>query len=251
VLEKFWHFRLQVRLGSRLAGEAMTHFSKEKLVEFVRDALTSTQREEIQQHLHSCRKCTGLVDLYRRVVRVGSDEGSYAPPDGVVRAVKAYFGTHKVATGRPRSVFEVVFDSFAQPATAGVRASSATSRQLLCRVGSVYVDMEVDARGTGRRASITGQVLDKSKASRTLGGIPVLLLSRGRTIATTASDDNGEFQLEFSSKKGLELCVKLDALNPLYLPITSSQGDDLNTTPARNAKRKQGRKVTRGAKKPR
>jgi hypothetical protein len=84
VLEKFWHFRLQVRLGSRLAGEAMTHFSKEKLVEFVRDALTSTQREEIQQHLHSCRKCTGLVDLYRRVVRVGSDEGSYAPPDGVV-----------------------------------------------------------------------------------------------------------------------------------------------------------------------
>jgi hypothetical protein len=136
--------------------------------------------------------------------------------------VKAHFGfTH--AAGRKVSVFELLFDSFAQPLAAGARASVASARQLLYRVGTVYVDMRVDTEGNSDRASLVGQMLDSAKPGHPVAGVPVVLLEGQKNITSTSSNDNGEFQLQFEVKNNLRLAVAVDQENPVYLPITGIQ----------------------------
>ena len=212
----------------------MTHCAPERLAEFVRGALSITQREAVQQHLHACASCAQGVDLYRRVISVGSRENSYAPPGGVVRTVKASFWTQKKATSRSDIGVELLFDSFAQSATAGARALVVPARQLLYRVGSAHVDLKIDREISSGRASLLGQMLESSGAGRPLAGVPIALMNRGRSIARTASNQNGEFQLDFALKNDLELAVAIDREKPVYLPITG--------TPIKRSAVRRGRK---------
>src|SRR5947207_11891036 len=121
----------------------MKHFAPEKLAEFVRETLDSAQRESLIQHLPSCTSCAQLVDLYRQLVSAGARETSYAPPDGIVRTVKAYFGQKLPIRIAKTLGFELLFDSLAQPAVAAARSTVVSARQLLYRIGTVYVDMEL------------------------------------------------------------------------------------------------------------
>jgi hypothetical protein len=200
----------------------MKHIAREKLAEFVRDTLPTMQREAVQQHLHSCASCSQVVGLYRHVISVGSRETSYTPPEGAVRSVKACFGTRKAATGRSRSGFEMLFDSLAQPATAGIRASMVPTRQLLYRVGSAYVDVKIDREIRSGRALLLGQMLEGTEAGRPISGVPIILLKRGRSIARTSSNRNGEFQLDFEMKNDLELALAINRAKPVYLQITGA-----------------------------
>jgi hypothetical protein len=200
--------------------DLMKHCSPEELVELIRGTLTGTQRGAIEGHLHSCSGCAKVMDVYRRVASAASRECSYVPPDGVVRTVKAHFRTQYFAVSRPRA-FELLFDSLAQPAGAGARTSGLSARQLLYRVGSVFVDMEIDNKISSRRASLIGQILDRSKPDRPLAEVPVTLVSRDRNIARTSSNQNGEFQFDFAMKSDLQLSVALGD-EPVLLPISSS-----------------------------
>jgi hypothetical protein len=175
-----------------------------------------------------------VVEIYRRVVSAASREISYVPPDGAVRTVKAYFATQDVAVSRSSVAFQLLFDSLAQPATVGARTGGVSARQLLYRVGSVFVDMELDNEVSSRRASLVGQILDSSKPDRPLAGVPVSLVSRDRSIARTSSNENGEFQLDFAMKNDLQLSVALDE-EPVLLPIASTP---LTRTPRSDRRRK-------------
>jgi len=139
-------------------------------------------------------------------------------PNGVVRTAKALFHIHTTETGADFE-FELLFDSRTQPATAGTRSSVVSARQLLYRIGVVYVDMQVDKEVNSDRASLFGQMLDISQPGHPPVGVPVVLLDRGRSVARTSSDDNGEFQLEFSMKRDLQLSVAVDRDRPVSLPI--------------------------------
>jgi len=218
-------------------GDPMKHFAPEKLAEFIRGTLASAQREAVRQHLHACVSCTQLADLYRHIAFAGAREASYAPPDGIVRTVKAYFGTQKPAVRHARKLrFELLFDGLARPATAGARGSVVSARQLLYRIGTVYVDMEVGKESNSDRASLIGQMLDSSKPGHPLVGVPVALVNRGKSVATTSSNDNGEFQLEFAMKRDLKLSVAVDREEPVYLPITSVQAKTSTATRSRKQK---------------
>jgi hypothetical protein len=201
----------------------MKHFAPEQLAAFVREILPGTQHGEIRQHLPSCSSCTQLVEFYRHIIATASREPLYAPPDGVVRTVKAYFATQRPVMGRSKVGFELLFDSLARPATAGARSSVVSARQLLYRVGTVYVDMEVDRETASGRASLVGQMLDSSRPDLPMSGVPVVLLNRGRRVARTSSNNNGEFQLDFAMATDLKLSVAVDRRKPVYLPITSPQ----------------------------
>src|SRR2546421_9489434 len=107
----------------------MRHIAQESLAEFVRHALAPTEAEQVEQHVAECRECADLAALFREVVRVGANETSYEPPQGTLRSAKAYFEAQQKLAAQPRGLFELLFDSLAQPAVAGARASVASARQ--------------------------------------------------------------------------------------------------------------------------
>ena len=108
-------------------------------------------------------------------------------------------------------------------AVAAARSTVVSARQLLYRIGTVYVDMELGRETNSDRASLLGQMLDSSRPGHPLAGVPVVLLNRGRSMASTSSNDNGEFQLEFAMKRDLKLAVEVNSDGPVYLPIVIPQ----------------------------
>ena len=198
----------------------MRHIPQESLAEFIRQTLPPTEAGRVQQHLAECRECTDLAGLFREVVRIGANESAYEPPSGIVRWAKAYFEDQQRAAVQPKGVFELLFDSLGQPAIAGARASVASARQLLYRVGTVYVDMRVDSEVNSERAALVGQMLDSARPGHPVSGVPVILLDGRKNVASAISNNNGEFQIEFMIKNNLRLSVTVGDGNPVYLPIT-------------------------------
>jgi len=141
------------------------------------------------------------------------------PPE-IVLTVNASFAIEKDV--KKNSIFELLFDSSAQPLPPGARSSGVSSRQLLYRIGSIYVDMEIGKDADAERASVVGQMLDSSRPGHPVAGIPVALLDRGRNVARTLSNDNGEFRLVLETKKDPRLSVMVGRKNPVRLPITDA-----------------------------
>jgi hypothetical protein len=141
------------------------------------------------------------------------------PAQDVLPTVRDFPSKPGATVTQTRNGYELLFDSFAQPAIDGARTSVVSARQLLFRIGTVFVDVEVGTEVESARASLVGQMLDSSNPSHPPVGILIVLLDRGRRIATTSSDAQGEFQLQFAMKSNLKLSVALDPQKPVYLPI--------------------------------
>lgn len=142
-------------------------------------------------------------------------------PAQVVLTVNASLAIEK--DGNSHNPLEILFDSTAQPLPAGARSSFVSDRQVLYRVGSVYVDMEFDRQGTSQRWRVVGQMLDSARPGRPLTGVPICLMERGRNVARTLSNDNGEFRLEFDASSELKLELSIDRRHPVHLPIIVTQ----------------------------
>ncbi len=211
----------------------MKHIAQERLAEFVRESLPQADAAAIREHLDACSECTQIVGLFRDVVRVGADEAAYEPPAGIVQIAKAYFATQQNRAPQPNSAFELLFDSLAQPVAAGARATVASARQLLYRVGTVYVDMRVDSENNSDRAALVGQMLDSAHPNHPVSGVPVVLLDGRKNVASTISNNNGEFHLEFDLKSNLRLSVTVGNLAPVYLPITGISERKKSSIPSR------------------
>jgi|SRR5581483_1563743 len=120
--------------------------------------------------------------------------------------------------------YELLFDSEDQATGDGLRNSVIAARQLLFRIGSVFVDLEVGRETDSNQASITGQMLDSSTPGHPPAGIRIALLDRNRLVASASSNDHGEFRLQFALKDNLKLSVELDRNKPVHLPITNPPG---------------------------
>ncbi|HWC18894.1 MAG TPA: zf-HC2 domain-containing protein [Terriglobales bacterium] len=198
----------------------MKHIAQEILAAFVRESLSAKEGASVQAHLDQCPSCSESAELFRKVERIGTKDASYEPPDGIVRTAKAYFQTQRQKAPQGKSAFELLFDSFAQPMVQGARASVASARQLLYRVGTVYVDMRVDSEQNSERAALVGQMLDSARPGNPVSGVPVILMDGRKSVASTISNNNGEFHLEFALKNNLRLSVTVGDSVPVYLPIT-------------------------------
>ena len=211
----------------------MKHITQEKLAEFVRENLQQADSVEIREHLATCNECSQIAMLFHEIVRVGANEAAYEPPAGIAQMAKAYFRTEQNRVPQSTTAFELLFDSLAQPVAAGARASVASARQLLYRVGTVYVDMRVDSESNSERAALVGQMLDSAHPNHPVAGVPVVLLDGRKNVASTISNNNGEFHLEFDLKNNLRVSVTVGDLAPVYLPITGISQRKRSTTPSR------------------
>lgn len=105
-------------------------------------------------------------------------------------------------------IARLIFDSFRQPLPAGMRASQASARQLVYEYGNIVVDVLVHPLGSGGIV-LVGQVLNPAEPEEKNDEIPVILISRSRTVMSTLTNRFGEFNLEFEFVESAHLEIRV------------------------------------------
>jgi len=130
------------------------------------------------------------------------------------------------AMGKPEPVTfgtlaDLLFDSFLQPAMAGVRGGNAPAapRQMMFKCGAYCLDVQIENL-QGGKARLIGQLQDASVAVKKFAKIPVWIVQAKRPVNYTQTNDLGEFSLEY--EPGPEMYISLsvtgqDILFPLPL----------------------------------
>jgi hypothetical protein len=200
----------------------MGHFTIEQWADLARNVAQPEDSGKMQRHLGECGKCAQTLAIMKGVATAAAREGGYEPPAGAVRMSKSLMASRESRTVKKRvtEMWPLVFDSFTQPAMAGVRSAAlTTSRQLLYRKGDWCIDIRLD-RGIGTsEISLIGQVLNSGQQGRGIGAIPVELIRGEEMIAGTTTNDFGEFQFSLPPGKNLKICSNVPSQCVFCIPI--------------------------------
>ncbi len=223
----------------------MKHYSSEQWSDFVRNVLRDEDKAVMQAHLESgCKRCSAEVDAWIRVRDAAARERSYQPPDGAVRAAKGLVAVY--AKPRRTMLAELLFDSFRTPALAGVRSAAPGQRQMLYGIGEYRIDIRVEQKAEGDVVSLVGQILISEEPARAAGQVFVSLVRDRKVLATTQTNEFGEFALQCNMSSGLKLHLAPPDGPHLDIPLfeTSSKGASAAAKPieSKNVTEKQPRK---------
>lgn len=171
----------------------MSHFATQDWLEFVNRGASPEKQTAMQCHLDSgCESCQKTAGWWQRLLHAAS----------------AVMGDSSLAGARGSNLdlVEMLFDSFTQPAPAGVRAGFGATRQLLYRAGPYQVDLHIQEISGSNGLAVTGQLLDlRPETDGT--GIPVAMSNgRGQVVRTT-TNEFGEFLGEIPHNGELEISL--------------------------------------------
>ena len=203
----------------------MKHFSDELWADFVRNLAPASAALAMQKHIgDGCSKCEAVLKSWQSVFRIAQEEGRYSPPQDAVRIAKAQFAT--VAGVQKGRQARLVFDSNLQPVTAGVRGSI-SARQLLYETDELYIDLRLEPQreANRERVCLVGQILDRTSETRAAQGLKVQLMQGQQAVTDTATNQHGEFQLEFDAGKDMCLSIGHEKDRMVVLPIYGGSGN--------------------------
>jgi CheY-like chemotaxis protein len=120
---------------------------------------------------------------------------------------------------RDLQVAQLIFDSFRSPQPAGLRASGALTRQLAYQHRDATIDLLIEAKEESGRVSLAGQVLGFNLRKGANHGLAVLLIDRMKTLARTATNQFGEFHLEFEFVEGAGLQIRVSEGSWASIPL--------------------------------
>lgn len=203
----------------------MGHYSLPEWVDFVRGIATKEQRITMQQHLDAgCNDCLETVAIWRSVFDFARQETAYEPPAAALRMAEAYFVPFKLAATTPQGIqiAKLAFDSFLQPAHAGVRGLATGPRQLLYKCGNLCIDMRLEPKPGSNWVVLVGQVMDEKTPLENFGDVPVSLLSSGDKVSETITNQFGEFHLGFKAVKHLQLFLGMKR-SAVVVPLPDAQ----------------------------
>ena len=190
----------------------MRHVNAEKLMEYRDGHSTEESKAMIDSHLAHCAECSQMnQELQEFVIWLESDS-SFEPPADVLQWGMSLFQpllqTKESVGGKVRRIVaSLVFDTFDEPAPAGVRRVGAPPRQLLFRAGDVDVDVKIESVETNDRISLVGQVLSNNE--KFFDNTPVKLESHGMVRYKTMTNFVGEFVFDEVPKDTYHLSVDL------------------------------------------
>lgn len=105
----------------------------------------------------------------------------------------------------------------------GIRGAHASSRQLLYRSGSVYVDMRLESQPGSGQVVLIGQILDLNEPTHGMGRIPVCLLSHGTLVSRVTTNDSGEFDFGMRDSEGEQIVFSMENDKNLVFPIPQEE----------------------------
>ena len=205
----------------------MEHFSVEKWIDFVNQAVTSHEQQLMDKHLNlGCKSCQKTVSLWQRVRASAAVEGNYQPPESAVRVAKASYagaglGSRSKAMG---SQVRVLFDSFLQPLLAGVRSAGTGTRQMLYRADPYQIDVQLELKPTGNRIVVTGQLLNLSNPKVISSGTRILVSNMHGDVIHTSANQFGEFSGEVKNSGDLQLTFATPSGEPIVISLREALG---------------------------
>ena len=200
----------------------MTHFESTEWLDLARGAVSPEATTKMQEHLETgCDKCAEMAAEMNKLAAMSKREPLYAPPQGTVRAAKAFMSAQRLAASprAERHILQVLFDSATQPLLAGVRGAMA-GRQLLYQKDNCCIDIRLEAKA-GKRVEMVGQVLDSGAIGRGLDQIPVSLQKDEKIFAHTLTNHFGEFRLVLEDTDNVLMIVDVTVDRRLVVPLPS------------------------------
>jgi len=187
----------------------MRHVTVENLVNYMDGLASDADKSTLETHLIGCNECKDVKqELYSLMTGLREDSAFEPPADLVKWGVELFQPVMQPkAGGLRRFIASLVFDTFDQPALAGVRRVGAPPRQLLFRAGDVDVDVKIESMEANDRITLVGQVL--SSATKFFDNTPVKLESHGIVRYRTRTNVVGEFSFDEVPKDTYHLSVDL------------------------------------------
>jgi len=228
----------------------MKHFDISDWADYARGTATEADRAAMETHVNAgCRRCNATLAFVNRVVASTRADGLYNPPESVVRCAKA-IGTMLRPQRVPvsRLVARLVYDSFSDPAPAGLRAEDRVSRHTTHEAGSFAVDLRLEHMKGSPVATLVGQLTNRQEPEGTLAEAPVMLMTSKDIIAHTVYNRFGEFQMDYAPSRNLRLCVDVAPDKRIELSL-SRLADEMaeapDAAPPRRRQFRQGRTRSR------
>jgi len=205
----------------------MEHFSIEKWIDFVNQAVTTNEQQQMDRHLSmGCEPCQETVSLWQRVRSSAAAEGNYQPPESAVRIAKAAYASAGLAVAKKgaKSKVRLLFDSFLQPALAGVRSSGTGTRQMLYRADPYQIDVQLELKPGGNRVVVTGQLLNLGNPKLIATGTRILVSNMHGDVVHQVANEFGEFSGEVKNSGDLQLTFATPSGEPIVISLREALG---------------------------
>ena len=200
----------------------MEHFSEQTWADFVRGISESETRANIESHLaRGCSDCKTNFDIWNRLQTANANEGTYTPPDSVVRMMELEFARYAMER-RPSVLASLLFDTFSQPLPAGMRSGVAVVRQLVYEAEGFTVDLRLDPQSQSGKICVVGQVLGKGVPRISPSSASIMLWTeKGQPLLHVSANEHGEFQLEFNAQENLRLSIDAAGRKTIRIPLAN------------------------------
>ena len=204
----------------------MKHFTTVEWIDLVNEVVTPSVKPEMEEHLANCKQCATEFLRWQRIRQLGAGEASYQPPEQPVRIVKAAFAGSQFAAQSKgaRGVLAVLFDSFLQPALAGVRSGGSGSRRMLYGADPYQIDLQIEAQNEGKSLLVTGQLMDFRQPEMVGSEVPVLFSNLRGGMIQGRTNQFGEFRAEMENSGDLELVFHGDKDEPIVISLRDALG---------------------------
>jgi hypothetical protein len=206
----------------------MKHFTTEEWIDFANQMTPGKKQEAMRKHLGSgCKGCEEKLELWQKVRTMAGAEANYQPPADRVRIVKTAYAAAGMGRyeQKAKSLVEVLFDSFLQPAVAGARSNTTGTRQMLYRADSYQIDLQIESKPESNVLVITGQLMDISTPDLVSRGVQVKLSNYRGSPILAVTNEFGEFRAEIDNSGDLELSVPGRGATPITISLRNALGD--------------------------
>lgn len=187
------------------------HLSSEAALDLIEERLPENQKAFWHRHLELCKECTAEIGRWRELeTALRRSHLKSAPEESVKRAVQVISSRPVEKSSSNRWVLaSIIFDSFLQPALAGVRGTSAVSRQLVMRAEEF--DIHIKVWGEPERRQMLGQLLSR-RGANFVESANLHLIQHGERLETATADKSGEFHFRDLPEGDLSLQIDLPHL---------------------------------------
>jgi len=180
-----------------------SHVSYEDLIAYAAGDLAPEDAARVESAIAADPAAQHTVETFRQVATTVAEDDSVEPAPSVIERAKALFDVEKRSAMRDwldavdRFVATLIYDSRAQPATAGYRGTAEAVRlSFESEDFAADVDLEITPQPDGgeEQHQVRGQV----SAERAVASAEVRLLAAGTTqsVDHAVADENGMFMLQ-------------------------------------------------------
>lgn len=189
----------------------MNHFDIADWTDYARNLVDGDRRGAMDAHLASgCARCGRTLSALQRVAALAHDDLQQPLPEHAMHSVKALSAVH-LPERAPRLVslaLQLAFDSFMEPAPAGIRGLELSSRHLVYYAQNYALDLRLEYEPDSAMLQLGGEILDRKFGP--VANVPTFLIADDQIVSRSTSGELGEFTLACHNKGSIRLCLVMN-----------------------------------------